>query len=376
MKTNIKWLRAWAVALGCAVSLPAIGNEPEGSYQDESVFRPALVQQSAPATTPSAPTSRWDAQEPVQTPEEDPGAAGSIPPGACMTCAPTPDFGLQLIAGIEATFFWPQLSREFLETGFTNGLGDIVIRDTTSFGSVGLVGRYWNAGAAANSFTPVVPGTAVTGILSFDQFTAYTADLEVQRRFCWRHWDSFGFVGVRYAAANNDRSLVIQNSFGTNERIDAWAYTGQQFYGTGITFGVFGLRPLFCDDGALKVYFKNRWSILSGNGVAAAQTHASAQNAISYFQSTDNGLAKGDGTMLIVELASGLYWDTCLRCLPGRAFLTAGVEWQYWDTNAGVGGEVFSFADTGTSPASAAFAQVGDMLFDLVGFTFGAGITY
>jgi hypothetical protein len=391
MKTSRQWLIALTAAIGCGVGMPVLGNESnDGSYQDQSVFRPALVQQSPATAGEQVPTSRWDAQEPVQTPEQDvPG----IPPGACASCAPTPDFGLQFIAGIEATFFWPQLSRPFLQTGFVNDLGIVENINNAALGSAdgsfmvgprvtmglqgecwGLVGRYWNSATWGEGFIPAFPDAAQSGILVFDTFRAYTVDLEVQRRFCWRHWDTFGFFGVRYASADNDRNLWIQNSFG-DDLVQASAFAGQQYNGTGVTFGVFGLRPLFCDDGALKAYFTNRYSIIWGNGVAAVQTNASAANGIGFAESTDGALAIGDGDMFIVELGAGLHWDTCLRCLPGRAFLRAGVEWQYWDANAGVSAESFSFGDVITSEA-AALARTGDLLFDLVGLTFGAGIMY
>lgn len=391
MKTNRQWLSALAAAIGCAVGMPVLGNDSnDGSYQDQSVFRPTLVQQSISAEQEQVPTSRWDAQEPVQTPEQD---VAGIPAGACASCAPTPDFGLQFIAGIEATFFWPQLSRTFLQTGFFNDLGTVDIINNAALGSAdgsfmvgprlwmglqgecwGLVGRYWNGTTYGNGFIPAIPDATQSGIIVFDTFRAYTVDLEVQRRFCWRHWDTFGFFGVRHASVNNDRNLWIQNSFG-DDLVQASAFAGQQYNGTGITFGVFGLRPLFCDDGALKAYFTNRYSILWGNGLAVVQTNASAANGVGFAASTDGALSIGDGDMFIVELGAGLHWDTCLRCLPGRAFLRTGVEWQYWDANAGVSAASISFTDITTS-GSAATTSAGDLLFDLVGFTFAAGIMY
>jgi hypothetical protein len=240
----------------------------------------------------------------------------------------------------------------------------------------GLVGRYWNSNSSANAFVPAIPDATQSGILLFDTFRAYTLDLEVQRRFCWRHWDCYGFFGVRYGSVNNDRNLWIQNTFG-DDLVQASAFAGQQYNGTGVTFGVFGLRPLFCDDGALKAYFTNRYSILWGNGVAAVQTSALTLAAPFAGESTDGAMASGDGDMFIVELGAGLQWETCLRCLPGRAFLRAGVEWQYWDGNAGVYAGSLSFAvNEVETVGSAAFTETGDLLFDLVGFTLGAGITY
>jgi hypothetical protein len=382
MKRSKYWLSALAALLGCAVGVPSFGDETSGEGYGQPVFRPALVQQQVP-------TSRWDAQEPVETPEED---IAPVPGGTCV-CAESCEFGLQLIAGVESTFLWPQLSRTFLQTGFVNGLGPVNIINDAALGSAegsllvaprvtlgvqgecwGLVGRYWNGATWANGFIPALPDATQSGVILFDTFRAYTLDLEVQRRFCWRNWDCFGFFGVRHASANNDRNLWIQNSFGS-DLVEAQAYAGQQFNGTGITFGFFGLRPLFCDGGALKAYFTNRYSILWGNGVAAVETRAMAENGIAFGQSTDGALASGDGDLFMLELGFGLQWESCLKCLPGRVFLRTGLEWQYWDTNTGVSAASVSFADVITAN-SAAFTETGDLLFDLVGFTIGAGITY
>ncbi len=400
MKKSLTKFGMLLTAMGIAASGQAFGGE-----QTEPVFRPPLIQQvSAQQTVPAAkpapeppqqvPTSRWEAQEPLQTPEQPTGpvaaGCGQYAVGD-LCCAP----GCQFIVGIEATFFWPQLSRSFLTTGFDNSLGDVTIVDNAAMGSVegnllvgpritlgvqgecwGLVGRYWNSASNGNNFTPAFPDAVQSGILLFDQFSIYTADLEVQRRFCWRNWDMFGFGGVRYASVNNDRNLWIQNTFG-DELVQSQAFSGQQFNGAGVTFGVFGLRPLFCDDGALKAYFTNRYSILWGNAVANVQTNVQTLTAGGAFESTDGALAIGDGDMFIAEVGAGLQWETCLCCLPGRAFFRCGFEWQYWDSNGSVSVASNSFAaDSGGAASSFAAADAGDLLFDLVGFTIGAGLTY
>jgi hypothetical protein len=402
MKTTRKWFSSLIVALGCAAGSQAYGDEAT-----EPVFRPPLIKQvsaqqtvppaaaavPAPTATPpqQVPTSRWDAQEPLQTPEQDQPlvATGGYTAGCDAYCAP----GVQFIAGVEATFFFPQFSRDFMSTGFDNALGNVTITDNAALGSAdgsllvgprvtlgvqgerwGLVGRYWNSSNYANNFTPAFPDAIQSGIILFDAFKLYTVDLELQRRFCWKNWDMFGFGGVRYASANNDRSLWIQNTF-DDDLNQSSSFVGQQFNGTGITFGVFGLRPLFCDDGALKAYFSNRYSILWGNGLAAVQTNASSASAGGGFESTDGALAAGDGDLFIAEIGAGLQWEACLCCLPGRAFFRTGIEWQYWDGNAGVSAASTSFANSGTS-SSTASANAGDLMFDLIGFTIGAGITY
>jgi hypothetical protein len=300
---------------------------------------------------------------------------------------------MRWVAGVEATFLWPQLNRDFLNVGFDNSLGSTFYQNTAALGSIdggllvgprltlglqgecwGLIGRYWNASGWETTFVPTFPDAVDSGVLLFDNFQAYTADLEVQRRFCWRNWDMIGSFGVRYAGASNDRSMALANTFGT-DLITGSAFAAQQFFGTGLTFGLYGIRPLFCDDGAAKVYVANRYSVMFGNGAAVVQTSASAENTIAAASSIDGALAESDGELFIAEIATGLQWDACLKCLPGRAYLRWGLEWQYWDSNAGVEAGSFSFADVITS-ASAAETVAGDLLFDLIGFHIGAGITY
>ncbi len=404
MMTTQKWFYSLMAAIGCAAGSSALGGE-----FTEPVFRPPLIQQvSAQQTIPQAapvppavtetgepqqvPTSRWDAQEPIQTPEAPLTGVG---PNGCSTCTTCYEPCLQFVVGVEATMFWPQISRSFLNTGFTNDLGSVDIVNNASQGSVeggflvgpritmgvqgeryGLVGRYWNSGTSANGFVPAFPDAIQSGVILFDTFNLYTVDLEVQRRFFWRNWDMFGFFGARYASVNNDRSLWIQNSFG-DDLVQSSAFAGQQFNGAGVTFGVFGLRPLFCDDGALNAYFSNRYSILWGNGVSNVQTNASVlEGGGGNFSSTDGALASGDGDLFIVELGAGLQWEASLSCLPGRAFFRLGVEWQYWDGNAGVSAASVSQAATTGGISSYGFTEAGDLLFDLVGITLGAGLTY
>ena len=404
MKTTQKWFCSLIAAIGCAAGSSALGGE-----FTEPVFRPPLIQQvsaqqtvpaatgAAPAVDPAAapqqvPTSRWDVQEPIQTPENSLTIAG--PNGNCAACTTCYDPCCQFIVGIEATMFWPQISRSFLNTGFTNDLGTVDIVNNAALGSVeggflvgpritlgvqgeryGLVGRYWNSGTSANAFIPALPDAIQSGVILFDTFNIYTFDLEIQRRFCWRNWDMFGFFGARYASVNNDRSLWVQNTFG-DEQVQPSAFAGQQFNGAGVTFGVFGLRPLFCDDGALKAYFNNRYSILWGNGVATTQTTAQVlDSGGNFFAATDGALASGDGDMFIVELGAGLQWEACLSCLPGQAFFRVGMEWQYWDANSGIFASAGSQAVTADA-SSFGLTEASDLLFDLVGITIGAGLTY
>jgi hypothetical protein len=386
MKTGKKWMCALAAALGCAT--PAAGLA-------EDIFEGVAEQHSALVEKASA--NRWEAPAPPQPMPEAgapvpiaPAAPCSIGDGGCDSCC-TP--GFQWIGSVEATYFWPQFNRSFLRNTLTNDLGTQTIVSNSASGSTdgsfiaaprvtaglqgdrwGLVGRYWFASTWQSGFLPAIPGGASQGLIGFDGFRAYTVDLEVQRRFCCCNWDMYGFMGARYAAVNNDRVLTSTNSFNGPD-LSTTSYASQQFFGAGLTFGVYGMRPIWCDDSPVKLFFANRYSVLWGNGGAAAQTSATSIDTLNSLTSTNGAAAKGPGDLFIAELQLGLQWDACLRCLPGRVFVRSALEYQYWDTNRGGQASANSFVQGGGIAATSE-ASVGTMLFDLIGFNIGAGIMY
>jgi hypothetical protein len=385
MKTGKQWLCALSIALGCAV--------PTRGFSEEIL---AGVSEQHSALAEQAAVSRWEAQAPPQPMPDSPGPpTATAPCGIASGCDACCDPGFQWIGSVEATFFWPQFNRQFLANTLTNNLGTQTILSNSSSGSAdgsliaaprvtaglqgdrwGLVGRFWYASTWQSGFLPSIPGGASLGLLGFDGFRAYTTDLEVQRRFCWCNWDMYGFGGVRYASVNNDRSLVATNSFG-GPVLSTSSYAAQQFNGAGLTFGVLGMRPIWCDDSPLKLFFANRYSILWGQGGAATQTTATAIDTLGTLTSTNGAAAKGPGDLFIAELQIGLQWDACLKCVPGRFFLRSAIEYQYWDTNRGGVANATSFVATVPGSVGAtATSSAGTMLFDLIGFNVGAGIMY
>jgi hypothetical protein len=331
--------------------------------------------------------------------EGDAAPMPSAPPvGSCdcasaSCCGPT----CSLIASVEATFFWPQFHRNFLSATYFNPNTNAPqnVSSTTALGSTdgslmvgpritlgvqgdcwGLVGRYWNGTSWATGFAPSNPFSTGAGIVNFDGFKAYTADLELQRRFCLGAWSGYGAFGVRYASVNNDRSLNVTTFGGlpgaAGDTVTT-SFASQQFNGTGITFGFWAIRPLCCDS-PFKVFLANRYSFLWGTSEAAAQTSALAGLAAT---ATNVALASStNGSLFIGELQLGLQWDAQLQCFPGRAFVRGAFEYQYWDAaNNTVSARANSFANAGTA-GSTASVSAGDMLFSLVGLNLGAGIMY
>lgn len=408
MKTSKKWLGVLAVVLGFATT--AFGGDllqtPLG--QSPTTTTPAGQTQAYTAPVGQEPlvqqtgaTSRWDDPADPATGNAPaaqslaPATCGQVPCGNCGACDDCCGHCWHVIASVEGTFFWPQFSRNFLTNTLTNSLGtETSVSNTVNGGAEGrllaapritagiqgecwgLVGRYWYANVGNSAFVPSIPGDDLYGITGFETFRAYTVDLEAQRRFCWCNWDMYGFGGVRYASLNDDRFLATTNSFG-GPSLTATSFAGQQFNGTGLTWGFMGTRPIWCDDSPWKLFYATRYSTLWGNGVVAAQTNAIARNTLGTASSRDGALAGGEGDLFIAEAQLGLQWECCCSCLPGRAFIRTAIEYQYWDTNVQASAQAFSAATLiPGGEAATAFAQADDMRFSLVGLTIGAGLMY
>ena len=366
----------------------------------------------ATLTVPSTETAEtMDEHGPVISPMADCACA------EVDGCGP----GTMLIATAEATFFWPQLKRDFLAAGtntsfgastFNNRggfVGDSVqanllgaapgasvlnVVDTTSslLGSTngslmmapcltlglqgpcwGVVTRYWNGASSANGFVPGV-GNGV-GIASSDAFRLYTWDLEAQRRIQGELWTLYGFGGLRYGSVQNNRTLAI-TQFTPDNGLTAGAVANQRFNGIGLTGGLYGTRPLGCCEGPWKLFLSNRYSFLWGNGSATSQASSFITGADS------NSLALGRtntaaGNMFIAELQAGLQWEAQLAYLPGRAFVRSAFEYQYWIANTGVNAQSFTtVSDSVSGAAVGAGSRASDFQFQLVGFSIGAGLMY
>jgi hypothetical protein len=320
-------------------------------------------------------------------------SCGQLSPDGCCPCCGHCFRTIALIAQAEATFFWPQFNRDFLTAQFSNPIasrnlisnsslestdGSLLVAPRLTFGFQGecwgLVGRYWNATNWASGITPTLPSDNGVGITNVDMFKAYTVDLEVQRRMCLGAWQSYGFFGVRHAGVNNDRLLNTASLGGLTAGLgdtNTTATAMQQFNGTGLTFGLWGIRPICCGS-PLSFFFANRYSYLFGRHSATAQTYAQA----SYLGfSTDGATASAPSDLFIAELQLGLQWNANLACLPGTAFARAAVEYQYWDTTGNIFATANSFATTG-SAAAATSASAGDILFNMFGLTLGAGLMF
>lgn len=303
--------------------------------------------------------------------------------------------GITPVVSMEGTFFWPQMNRRLLHAALDNGVDHVEYSSNSALGSVdggfliaprvtlglqgrkwGLVSRCWYAApqASALAFRELSLGATDTPFL-FDDLVVYTIDLEIQRRFSSEDWTVYGLFGVRYASISNDRLLGATLHLSDDDAQQARAYAGQQFNGTGITCGFWGIRPVR-DGSPLKCFVANRYSIVWGNGLAVAGSQATVidlSNPSSAPLSTTS--AAGAGDLFIGEIQLGLQWDAELQWSAGRAFVRFAAEYQYWDSNAGVIAEAHDDVSSGSAFALAE-ARAGDLLFSLVGFNLGVGVMY
>ncbi len=423
MRIRKRWLFAVALALNCLVPAHAFcdddADEPGGS---RPAFRAPFVQPvtgwsaqesaSTAAPAPLAPpaVSPMPASPPapaaLSSPTTPPSSAEAVSPMAdtsnpFVSCGGGPccgSSGCSVIAMVESTFFWPQLHRGVVSTSFTNSLGPNDLIASSQFGSAngsflvapritlglqgecwGVVGRYWNANTWGSAFAPIPPltgGSPLTGVTAFDGFRAYTLDLELQRRFCLGCWNMYGFGGIRYASVGNARNLNSVNAF-DGDILNSSSYASQTFNGTGLTFGLWGISPLW-DCSPFSLFFVNRYSLLWGTGRATTQTNASVATPGAFAENANGSSdSSTSGDMFIGEIQVGIQWSAQLRCLPAPAcaFVRSGFEYQYWNNSSGLSVNSASTAFVGPQTASAS-ANSGDFLFSLVGFNIGAGIMY
>ncbi len=302
--------------------------------------------------------------------------------------------GHWLIGGLEATFLWPDFHRNANNYTQVNGAG---LAPQTRFASDatsvdhnlligprvwlgvqgcrwGIIARYWNLADTASGVNPPIPTFNNSQLFATDQFRAYYADLEGVRSFCLGRWSTNASFGVRYASVDlaNTISSTVISSLG--EMSSASSTNRQGFDGTGITMGLWGsrqIRPCSC----LNWFYSARASVLWGNSSAYALTSALTADTLGAAGSVDGALAKGVGDLFIGELQYGIQWERQLKCIPSRAFVRFAGEYQYWDASNSAGAYALSGA---IAPRSSAYglAASGPLLFDLVGFTIGAGLTY
>ena len=118
----------------------------------------------------------------------------------------------------------------------------------------GVIGRYFHMRVGENDFDRDPGGTYLDQAFNVSSvFEAYCTDLEVTRNFCLHGCKSQLSFGARYAAINFDEQLYARSIVqgvdpnGLSGILDGGARSNRYARGTGLTFGLNGRKPLFCN---------------------------------------------------------------------------------------------------------------------------------
>jgi hypothetical protein len=324
-------------------------------------------------------------------------------------CCP-PARPLICVAGMEASFLWPDLNREsgavfsfedeeqeVWNESFAESTDSMYLTPRIWLGVQGCAWganvRYWHLRACEGSFDPATEATdgwdydewAWEKEPDFGFFTdacldAYTIDLEITRRFCLNDCAMQASLGVRHGSIETHESAV-GTVLGEDARFVGYARNDRYSRGTGIMMGLYGRKPLFpCS--CIHWFYNARWSTLWGPTATSAETFAAVTIDGGNAGSVNGASTYVDDTLNIGEIQLGLEWNYALQCLPANAFFRAAIEYQRWDGGKGHS-QASSFAeyteddgqDEWTSTARA-FTSVAEPQLDLFGLTVGTGLTW
>ena len=254
----------------------------------------------------------------------------------------------------------------------------------------GLLGRYFHLRAGENDFRPFDPlGTPPSYSFNANSiFEAYYTDLLVTRNFCLHGCKNQLQFGARYAAIEHHESIygrvVVDNDTLSDAILDASARSNRRAHGTGLTFGLNGRKPLFCNSCA-HWFYSAQSSILWGCTHLDVETDAAVvladPSATAIAGSIDGARTAIDDDLFIGEIQAGIQWDFALRCLPAKAFFRTAFEYQYWDASSGfaAAGSFAGVQTTGGIPTDnqvSATASAPGIIVDLYGVSVATGFTW
>jgi hypothetical protein len=325
---------------------------PPGPRTPTTVPQPQ-PQRQAPTALDSQASNNWDPSSSV--------CEGSFMEQACCEtncCKP--------YLGVEATFLSPQYSNNPITATAFDVTGNFAFQSnptgTSYLGAApriwlgygcengrGVRGRFWQMN---NSFFATDPlnfanPNDFTGFTTSSHFKAYTVDLEATRDFCLLNKNVLGFIGVRYAGLSMAESLYAQVlTRPVPDLLTAQATSVNQFYGTGLTWGLQCIDPIArncCGDWDL--FVSGRGSALFGTNSSAVASSAQVGGAGIFAVSNNQATADRTSTLMIGELQAGLQWSQCVKCCGNRRFFgRCAFEYQYWGVVDGVQTDTTSFA--------------------------------
>lgn len=251
----------------------------------------------------------------------------------------------------------------------------------------GIQGRYFHMRVGEHAHDSILPEGAFP-LDSFDVnsiFEAYYTDIELTRNFCIHGCKNQFSFGARYAAIEHHESLYARSFSDAADINDpnaplivGYGRSNREAYGTGMTFGLTGRKPLFCNSCA-NWFYSARGSILWGPTRNEVETEARASGPGASAASIDGATVLIDDDLFIGELQAGLEWDFALRCLPAKAFFRAAFEYQYWDASSGfVAATSFAGVDDASTVdwQGTVNAEAPGLIVDLLGFHIGTGFTW
>ena len=235
--------------------------------------------------------------------------------------------------------------------------------------------RYWelNSTLAGNDFPDAIVGNQAQLLGGNDAFEAYAIDLELTQEFRTRRWDWLGSFGVRHAMFDQSRFTSVSGAV-NDDIFSLSSWQGAAFHGTGLTFGLAGLKPIHPCRG-LSFYLNNRLSTVFGSAKTRAITNSQFSGTGGFAGSLNGAIDESDETLFILETGAGVQWSRCVRGYNSRMFARIGVEYQYW-TNSGGSAIAESFSGTPGSSLGVASARGGSHDVHLVGLAAMAGFAW
>ena len=242
---------------------------------------------------------------------------------------------------------------------------------------------YWHFGDREVCDSANVPVNGKSAFSKGFMLNADTIDIELtQSGFCIGCWELEGSFGGRYARLHRNSTAVGYATLGGVD-LTSLAMGTNELEGAGFTFSLGGKRQIGCDSGWY-CFWNYRGSLLWADTKAMALTEASAVSydpaGTAFSRDTASACKEGDRDIFINEVRLGVQYETCLKCVPAKAFFRFGMEYQYWGTGS-VRASADSYAflrggppEVGGGVRASADAHNGSL--NLLGFMFGTGLTY
>ncbi len=388
-RADVQLVRADAVPATYGQSDPKdVLDQPE--VLDSDIL---LTNNDAPMPEPEEPV------EPFQTAaivSDGPTWQNSPPPTCSMCCQRT----WRPIAGVASTFLAPSHNTGGgsailignYATGTTNLDRSATDRQMNISPRIwlgvqgetwGAVVRYWNWSSLVGGLSEVpalLPVAGSAGSFTQNYLHLQTLDAEITRYIKTNRSDVWASFGFRYAAFQRSSSLMDTSRVGTIPTlITSSAMESTNFYGGGLTGGLFGKTPIGGTN--LSWVYSGRMSVVwdpSSKSLAMSDVLYGGAGGINNFS---GGTNSAFSTLLMSEIQLGMQYDRALKFVPGNAFFRGAFEWQYWNLNHG--NSMNSAASGGLTPTTfplggfaTAISRASGTTLDMLGFNLATGFNW